>query len=184
MGNFEQVFNENMNKFEVIDIHDEKARNVYELALNVVSRKKGKAHHIIDNKQELKRFYTGFLGEAAVEQLLGIDIIDYSVGDSALFHVSDFVLNGKKVGIKTVEYGKFPIIFKRNDYPQIICVKISNNRVYICGLATIQVLNKYQSDDLVLSPLLRNRGTKTGFYGLDHLIVFKSKNELEELLRR
>ena len=50
---------------------------------------------------------------------------------------------------------------------------------YICGLATVEVLNKYQSLDLILSPSLRKRGTKTGFYGFHKLI--KPDNVREHL---
>lgn len=125
-------------------------------------------HHQKDGYNEEKRIMTGLLGELALEHILGIKIIDWSIGKSKDYHTPD--IPGYKVGIKTVEYGKFPIIFKKNYYPQIICVvKKDNKAVYICGLGEVDVLNKYQDDDLVLSPNLRARGTKTGFYGLDKL---------------
>ena len=68
---------------------------------------------------------TGLLGELALEYTLGIKFIDWSIGKSADYHIPD--IPGYKVGIKTVEYGKFPIIFKKNYYPQIICVVKSFN---------------------------------------------------------
>ena len=84
------------------------------------------------------------------------------------------------VGIKTVERDKFPIIFKDNSYPQIICIKSTkyNNLIFVCGLATSNVLNNYQDDDLILDPNLRARGTKTGFYGFEQLVPIKSLNDL------
>ena len=110
-----------------------------------------------------KRFTTGFLGEAALEKLFGIPIIDWTIGYSGLYHIPD--IPGYRVGIKTVERDKFPIIFKDNSYPQIICIKSTkyNNLIFVCGLATSNVLNNYQDDDLILDPNLRARGTKTGF---------------------
>lgn len=99
-----------------------------------------------------KRIITGLLGKYALEQVLGIEIIDWSIGKSKDFNKPD--IPEYEVGIKTVEYGKFPIIFKKNDYPQIICiVKKDENTVYVCGLGEVDVLNEYQDDDLIISPI-------------------------------
>lgn len=135
-------------------------------------------HHKIDSNKEVKRFTTGFLGEAALEKLFGIPIIDWTIGYSGLYHIPD--IPGYRVGIKTVERDKFPIIFKDNSYPQIICIKSTkyNNLIFVCGLATSNVLNNYQDDDLILDPNLRARGTKTGFYGFEQLVPIKSLNDL------
>ena len=107
-----------------------------------------------------------------------IHIIDWTIGYSGLYHIPD--IPGYRVGIKTVERDKFPIIFKDNSYPQIICIKSTkyNNLIFVCGLATSNVLNNYQDDDLILDPNLRARGTKTGFYGFEQLVPIKSLNDL------
>lgn len=140
--------------------------------------KNGEEHHKEDNRQEIKRFSTGILGEAAVQTLLQTKIIDWSLGASSKYHVPD--IPGYNVGIKTVEYGKFPIIFKKSYHPEIICILDRQKRiVYICGLATTEVLNKYQSDSLVLSPYLKARGTKTGFYGFEYLKKITSIDDLK-----
>lgn len=133
----------------------------------LVEAKSKEDHHKIDSNKEVKRFTTGFLGEAALEKLFGIPIIDWTIGYSGLYHIPD--IPGYRVGIKTVERDKFPIIFKDNSYPQIICIKSTkyNNLIFVCGLATSNVLNNYQDDDLILDPNLRARGTKTGFYGFE-----------------
>ena len=52
------------------------------------------------------------------------------------------------------------------------------NLIFVCGLATSNVLNNYQDDDLILDPNLRARGTKTGFYGFEQLVPIKSLNDL------
>lgn len=88
---------------------------------DIIGAKEKEAHHIIDSSKELKRFMTGFMGEAALEKLFGIPIIDWTIGDSSYYHHPD--IPGYNVGIKTVEKGKFPIIFRKNDYPQIICIR-------------------------------------------------------------
>ena len=38
--------------------------------------------------------------------------------------------------------------------------------IYVCGLATVDVLNKYQSTGLIKNSKLKARNTKTGFMGL------------------
>jgi len=146
----------------------------------LIKTKKNESHHIIDNKNEFGRFFNGYLGEAAIEKLLGIKIIDWTIGDSSIYHVPD--IPGYNVGIKTCRYGSFPIIFKSNDYSQIICIINQHNKgsVYVCGLATPDVLNEYQDDDLISFPQLKVRGTKTGFYGLDHLIPIRSLNDISK----
>jgi hypothetical protein len=146
----------------------------------VIKAKSMEGHHIIDNGQEYKRFYTGMMGECAVEQLLGVPFVDWDIGNSNEFNHADLTKLGLKVGIKTVEMHKFPIIHKKSYKPEIICIKRTDDTVIICGLATTSVLNTYQDDDLILSPKLRARGTKTGFYGFDKLIPIHSYEDLME----
>ena len=146
----------------------------------IIKAKATENHHKIDSRQEAKRFTTGFLGEAALEKLFGIPIINWSIGNSDDYHIPD--IPGYKVGIKTVERDKFPIIFKNNWYPQIICIKSTklDNLVFVCGLATQNTLNEYQDDDLILDSNLRKRGTKTGFYGFEHLLPIRSLDDLAQ----
>lgn len=115
------------------------------------------------------RFKTGFKGEAAVEILLGINVMDFTKGPSTTYDHPD--IEGYTVGVKTVRYGNFPVVPKHNEYAQIICIVDPTNdaKVYICGLATKEDLNMYQSDALILDDNLREKGTKTGYYGFNAL---------------
>lgn len=170
-----------LNRFVSVTISIEKAIRIKSFAKSIIKKKITESHHRIDNHQELKRWYTGFSGEAALEQLLGVEFIDFTIGDSKYYHVSDLSSIGVDIGVKTVEYGKFPVIFKKSKKPQVIILKQSDIDFLICGLATIEVLNQYQSDSLILSPALKKRGTKTGFYGFSALQIFKSMEELRNL---
>lgn len=49
---------------------------IQKFVTELVEAKAEEAHHKKDSHQEVKRFTTGFLGEAALEKLLGISIID------------------------------------------------------------------------------------------------------------
>jgi hypothetical protein len=168
--------------YKKIIIPEPKVKKIEEYVSAIIEQKEKEAHHQIDGRSHYKRFYTGTLGEAALEEYLGVNnIIDWNIGNSNDFHVPDLSRLGVKAGIKTVEYGKFPIIFKNSYSPEIIMIKVSDNHVVICGLATRAVLNKYQSDQLIMDKNLRQRGTKTGFYGFEHLKTFSTIEELREL---
>ena len=131
----------------------------------IIEAKRKEDIYALDYTSVEKRFITGLMGEAALEELLGIDIIEWTVGDSMKYSHPDICKLG--VGVKTVERNKFPIIFKKNRYPQIICVKSDKREdvIFVCGLATVEVLNRFQSDTLVIRQELVDRGSKTGFYG-------------------
>lgn len=168
--------------FKRVMLTQEEINDMQTLANQVSTAKAGEAHHQQDNHQELKRFTTGFLGELAMEKLLGITIVDRTIGESSKYHHPD--IPGYKIGIKTVEYGKFPVIFKQNNYyPQIICIRGNcqgrDDIIWVCGLAIPSVLDTYQDDNLIVSPMLRQRGTKTGFYGFNALTKIESLADLE-----
>ena len=172
------------NSFKRVVLDPQIVSQVKELANKIAMAKSQEKHHLIDSNKEAKRFTTGLLGEAALEKVLGISIIDWSIGDSNKYHTPD--IPGYNVGIKTVERNKFPIIFKKNHYPQIICIKSDrrDDLIFVCGLATKDILNRYQDDNLILDPNLRSRNTKTGFYGFEHLIPIRSLDELSNYKKK
>jgi hypothetical protein len=148
-------------------------------ASQVIKQKSLESHHRVDSGQAYNRFLTGVLGEIAIEEYLNCEIVDWSIGNSNIYNVADLGCIGIDVGVKTVEYGKFPLIHKQVKRPEIINLKISNNEILICGVATISNMIQYSNDDLIKSPALRRRGTKTGFYGFKELIQFKDIIELK-----
>lgn len=170
-------------QFELVKIPPQKRAQIEALAQAIVQQKKKEQHHKIDHKSAFKRFYTGLLGEVALELFLGAEgIVDWTVGDSKAYHQPDLKGLGLGVGVKTVEYGLFPIIFKQNYYPQIINIAWKKEYVYICGVATVEVLNQYQSTTLIKDEYLKKRGTKTAFYGFEQLQSFQSADELQKLI--
>ena len=170
-----------LHKFEKVSVDHNKIDKVREFVIELIKVKKNEPHHVIDGSQEHKRWTTGVLGECAVEIFLGKEFVDYTIGDSKSYHKPDLSTIGLKCGVKTVEYGKFPVIFKRSKVSEIIVIKNSDSEFLICGLARSNVLNKYQSEELILSPQLRARGIKTGFYGFDKLI---SPNEMKSMFQK
>jgi len=175
-GYQEYVRNHSKN-FESIRITSDVISKVSEFVQRVISIKLQEKHHFIDNSQEAKRWTTGYLGEFAVEAFLETSFVDLSIGSSKKYFISDMSTTGVDWGIKTVEYGKFPVIFKKSFKDEVIVIKKAEDLFYICGLATKEILNEFQSDKLILSPGLRAKGTKTGFYGFEHLI---NPNEMKD----
>lgn len=167
--------------FILIEMTDDECKKINDFVNKLILVKKQEVHHQIDDISEFKRFYNGTLGEFALEKFLKTKgIINWTIGNSAFYNVSDLKNIGVDVGVKTVEYGLFPIIFKTNDKPEIINIAWKQKYVYICGIATPEILNQYQSIDLVMDMNLRNRGTKTGFYGFNKLEPLLNLDSLKE----
>lgn len=183
MKSYKEYAEKYIDRYVKITVPSDKIIKIKDFVNKVVNRKVLEEHHKEDNLSEYKRFYTGVLGEAALEEYLGINIIDWTVGDSKKYHRADLRNIGLNVGIKTVEYGKFPVIFKKEYYPEIINIKISDTEVLICGVATVDILTRYQDDDLIIDQNLKRRGTKTGFYGFKYLKKFDSLDELKNIVK-
>ena len=174
----------NINSNRRIIIPEYKVEKVRALAEKIASAKVSEEHHKIDGTSEFKRQYTGLLGEAALEEFFGIDIIDYSVGNSNDYNVADLRKIGLDIGVKTVEIWKFPIVHKRPYRPELICVKRKENEVVFFGYANMEVLERYQTDDFILDERLKQRGTKSAFYGFSELIEIDSLKTLKAVYRR
>lgn len=167
-----------MEFFKPIIISSQQTAKIRKFVNELIKFKKEESHHKIDYGNESTRFFTGILGEVAVENYLGTDLVDWTIGDSSIYNIADLSKIGLNIGVKTVEYGKFPIIHREPQRAEIINIKMSDNLVFICGFAPIEVLKTYQDDSLVLLDMLKSRGTKTGFYGFNSLIPFYSMKEL------
>jgi hypothetical protein len=152
-----------------------------EFVNKIISKKKTETHHQSDPYNEATRWRTGIGGEMALEKFINKSFVDLSVGNSNDYHTPDLSKLGLKIGIKTVELGKYPIIFKKSSKPEIIILKLPDNVFSILGLASVDILNNNQDDNEILSPALKARGTKTAFTGLYGLKRFNSFEALKEL---
>ncbi len=161
-----------------IIIPEAKLERVKDLAKRIAEAKQNEEHHLIDGQKEYKRQLTGLLGEAAIEEFFGIEVIDYSVGNSNTYNVADMKKAGFNLGVKTVEVWKFPIVHKNPRRPELICVKRKENEVVFFGYASKSVLSEFQTDDFILDEHLRARGTKSAFYGFSKLQKVDTLDEL------
>ena len=156
--------------FVVVTLEDSFIDRLSAWVTKVIAEKRKEAHHQIDGSNEHKRWTTGYLGECAVEKYLGTPFIDWSVGDSSLYRRPDLSSLGIDCGIKTVEHGKYPLVFKDAETPEFIVVRKDHNTFWLCGWAEPDILNTHQTDELILDARLKARGTKTAFYGFEHLL--------------
>lgn len=169
------------NQGVVVYISTYKIYLIKDLAEKIAARKQAEYIHQVDWYKTVDRWVTGMMGEAALEKLLGLQIIEWEAGDSKKYNHADIKEYG--TGIKTVEQGKHHVIAKRNFFPQILCTVLDEHRVRVDGLATVDMLNTYQDDSFILDPRLRARGVKTCFTGYDELIRISNKYDLEESLK-
>ncbi|MCB2356901.1 hypothetical protein [Clostridium estertheticum] len=183
MMNYKEKFCPYIKNFNKVEFTESAIKKVTVFVNEIIKIKIDEPHHIIDNGSEFKRFFTGTLGEIAIEHFLKCNFFDWTIGNSNEYNQADLKKIGLNIGVKTVEYGKFPVVHKDVKRPEIINVKI-DNEILICGFASIDLLNKYQDDALILSPSLRARNVKSGFYGFEHLIQFKSIEDLKKLSAR
>ena len=180
--NYDNFIKPYSSNFKLIKIDLEDIKKIDRFIKEIKRVKPSENNHKIDNSSLYQRFFTGTLGELALEKFLGVEgIVNWDVGDSKDFHKSDLKRIGLSVGIKTVRYGQFPVIFKKNYNHEIIMIRWQSRYVYVCGLAKKEILNKYQSDDLIVDPKLKERGTKTGFYGFEHLLPINNLENLKQI---
>jgi len=177
--NFDNIVSPLLEKFIQIHFFEDEIIHIRNFAKEVSKQKIKERHYKVDDGSLEKRFFTGFIGELAVNMILGNVKLDLSIGNSNNFNMPDLPKLGR--GIKTVEWGKFPIVVKNPKNPEIICI-LNGNTIFICGEASPEVMKKYSTDDLILSSKLRERNVKTGFYGFENLRFF-DKQKVENILK-
>lgn len=155
----------------------EKREEIDDFVKKVIRVKSHEKVHQHDGRKEEKRWKTGRMGECALEILFKRKFTDWQIGKSEDFSYADLKDLGVDIGIKTVDYGSFPLVHKHSKRAEIICVTYGN-KVYVLGLAMPDILNKYSDSKYVHNPDARDR--KTGFYGFDKLIPIHSYENLME----
>ncbi len=166
----------------VVNISDEKKEKVDEFIVRFAAAKAKEDVHKMDATQRQKRFGTGFLCEAAMEQFLGEDFMDTTVGNSKNYAVADMAPIGVNAGVKSGIYedNKFIAVNRDLRHPQVICFLYPDrSKMMVCGLATLDVLRTYVDDSLIRTRDMAGR--KTGFYGFHKLIKFRTLAELRAL---
>jgi len=141
------------------------------VASNMGRAKLREVHHLKDAQAEQKRWATGLSGEMAVESYVGVPFVDLRIGDSQNFNCADLASVGVDLGIKTVEYGKFPVVHTRPLRPEVIVVKMEPQRLILMGVASLSLLRDPTacSAEYKIHPGLAANPHKTCFIAFDRL---------------
>lgn len=168
----------------LVELSEHSLNRINSFVTEIVAEKVKESHHEKDGNNERRRFSTGTKGERALEILLNRTFIDWTIGDSRRYNYSDLRSIGLNVGVKSVEYGKAPLISKNSSGCEVMTL-VDGKYVLICGFASVAVLNNpvNQSMDAVLSKGVKQRGVKTAFVGFDKLQKFHDYNSLQALIR-
>jgi len=176
-GNYYDDYVNLLPNFPKIIVGEKKYKKIYDHVSKLEVAKMQEAAHKRDNKAHFKRHFTGILGEGALENYLQIAIIDYTISHSSNHAHADLIAHGFNVGIKTVEYGKLPLVEIGAKRPEVILIKKQNEPLFwLCGVFMPDVLRKYSDTSLILD---KNIVGKTCFYALNKGIMFTTLEELK-----
>lgn len=150
---------------------------------NIIAEKQKEVVHQLDSAKEFKRWFTGMLGELAVEKFLGVEFSDRTAGNSMNYNIPDMQPCGYNIGIKTARFPNFPVINRNIKTPQIFVFILENPyRAIVTGLADVSVLKENlldpTNDDLVFAKSMLGR--KTAFSKFENLKKIDSIEDLKE----
>ena len=127
-----------------------------------------------------KRFTRELMSEIALEKLLGIKFINWEAKSKIRDFPNKLIYNNLNVGITPFDFAEYPVLIDEDvSIPQIFTLKKGEDVIYICGVATIEILKKYRKD---LSSLPMALGKKVGFTGIGKLKKFETIDDLEKVL--
>lgn len=166
---FEHFYGWDNKKYVKVEISADQLKQAKDFVKEVIKRKSTETHYKKDGRHKETRHLTGILGEFAVTNYLQIDKPDLSIGKSRDYDNPDLMRINCNIGIKTSLFYNFPAVPLWPNRPEIICIKLTDRVISICGLASIPVILGYQSQRLIKDPKLRARNKKSGFWGFHKL---------------
>lgn len=104
---------------------------------------------------------------------------DFTIGQSNKYNHADFKDVGLNLGLKTVQGYHAHLVKIKPEYPELLTRIVKNDDYVdyeILGVATVDVMNKYSSIDLVKSPQAKKY--KRGFNKYDKLISIFTFDDL------
>ena len=169
--NYENCFNPYIKSFNKITLDKEHSEKVKSTILRLMNEKQRSLKRSLTDKEKesFKRNYMQIAGEAALEQFLDIDFVDYKTAGNHKKPFINKLLNDKgQVDTCTFSHGYFPLVYPRTYRKTIFICMVTKNEFYICGVGEPNIINGYTKQSLVQNEYLRSLG-KTAFFGFDHL---------------
>lgn len=165
--------------FRCIELDKESIERVECTAEKIADVKRLEQGYLVDKDSLVKRWCTGLGGEVVLGIDLRVTIMDSTVGPSTEYDIGDLKKIGFNIGVKSVEYNKFPLIHSNPKRCEIILLKHPKKYLYmICGIYTPQTMLRFSSRDLVIDPKVRD--SKTGFYGIPFYKPFTTLEDLKK----
>lgn len=162
-----------------VDLAEKEIFRVQDAAVRISNAKLKEQGYIRDNAGMIKRWTTGLGGEIALGKFLGVEIMDDTVGHSSEYNIGDLKKICLNIGVKSVEYKKFPLVHDHPKRCEIVLIKHPEKYKYmICGLYTPQIMMTYSCRDLVVDENVRL--SKTAFYGIPFYKTFKTIDDLKQ----
>lgn len=154
--------------------------------LNFIETVKENGNHKMDKNEIAERLWLSLSGEMAVEKIINKEFIDLIPREKVFYNTYSMKNIGFDCIVKTIEYGKYPIIKKNEKKSHIIVLKGNDPKKFrfmILGVATPEILRKYSSIDYIISEKIKAKNIYTAFYGFDHLIDFYDYESLSKILK-
>ncbi len=175
--------------YKEVCITDEEFKALDEFAWKVAEYKKKEQAETYKDKSVVWMHNTFLIGICAEWCVLkhtnhSWDVLDIGIGRVKSFIEPDLRYAGLPFGVKTAKIGNPQMVYPDHKQDEIICNakpyygKTAETgehiitriwKIYICGIATAEVIRKYQSPDYILNQNIKQSEIKNGFYGYDYL---------------
>lgn len=188
MSSWNDLFCKEKDSYIRVQITAEEEMMLSKTAQRMNKKEEKEYVYTLDNRGISTRWFVGLVGEYAVSKVLkqwglidDMPSFDLEEGLSYLYDTADMIKVGFNLGCKTVGIGKAALVKEHEKYPEIISVYDKFQKVvYICGIATPDVLNRYSDLSLVEDDRVRSKAGsvagKVGFNRFDKLIPFSKEN--------
>lgn len=191
-------FDKNKENFVEITIPKFVFDKIKEFSQKVADVKVEEGHREYSDKDKtylFNNFVVGVCCEYAALRFIDKEyLLDLGIGRVRDFNLADLRFAGLDIGVKASKIGNAPLVYKNPKRDEIICCCTPKFRkdeydcwivdnissVYICGLATVEVLKKYQDINFLIDKESSQASYKSGFYGYSHL---KSPQELKKIIQ-
>ena len=174
-------FRDGWYKIDVVSLEAIQAAN--ELEEGFLKAKPKEANHVADSYGQARRFKYGPRCEALCKDTYNVlSSFDKTIGDSRDYGDADFKKIG--IGIKTAQFGSCAMVYKEPKNPEIVMSYTDEGDYYICGLATLDVIRQYSSEDFLndTRPAHKLYAQKVGFYGYNKLIPLHNYLTMPKLI--
>jgi hypothetical protein len=196
-------YNKQKDKYTFVGLTDEENEVISQYATDASELRWGKPGFEGTSKEKLRdAFFLGGSGETVVAKLLGNKQgdLEFSVGGDAkdYAHADLECLGYCGIGVKVSRYGLPPMIVQKELWTEgrcgdeLICTVFDKDierdfngnikrvkGVWINGIATEDILKKYQSRDLIKCKDNPKYADRAGWYGFHKLKTLSNKNEID-----